>query len=213
MVLDRKRDSIDPILYFFSKPLSRFHPDVFTWIALVFALLSGLCFYLSSPVYEKTSWFLLLGSLLIFLNGLFDAIDGKIAKLTKTSSKHGDFLDHALDRYADIFIVGGIALSMWCDLRIGFFALVGMFLTSYMGTQAQAVGYKRVYGGILGRADRLVLLIFIPIIQYMLIQIDMSFIYGFSLIEWAMIYLSIMGNITAIQRFVSTLRYFKKEKK
>lgn len=213
MVLDKKRDSIDPIIRFFAKPLVRFHPDVFTWVALIFAIISGVCFYLSIPDIEETRFFLLLASLCIFFNGLFDAIDGKIAKLTKKSSKHGDFLDHALDRYADIFIVGGIALSSWCDIRIGFFALIGMFLTSYMGTQAQAVGYKRVYGGILGRADRLVLLIFVPIIQYILSQMNILLIYGLSLIEWAMIYLAIMGNITALQRFVSTLQHFKKEKK
>ena len=213
MVLDKKRDYIDPILTFFAKRLSRFHPDIFTWISLVFAIISGVFFFLSTPKNEETYVNILPASLFIFLNGLFDAIDGKIAKLTKKTSKHGDFLDHALDRYADIFIVGGIALSSWCDLRIGLFALIGMFLTSYMGTQAQAVGYKRVYGGILGRADRLALLIFIPIIQYILIGWNIVMIYGFTLIEWSMIYLAVMGNITAIQRFVLTLHYFKKEKK
>lgn len=213
MVLDKKRGHIDPILSFFAKPLRRFNPDVFTWIALLFSMIAGVFFYLSTPKNEETFFFLLLASLFIFLNGLFDAIDGKIAKITKKTSKHGDFLDHALDRYADIFIVGGIAFSTWCDIRIGLFALIGMLLTSYMGTQAQAVGYKRVYGGILGRADRLALLIFIPIIQYILIKWEIIMIYDFTLIEWSMVYLAIMGNITALQRFVLTLRFFKKEKK
>jgi archaetidylinositol phosphate synthase len=212
MVLDRKRTAIDPILVFFAKRLRRFHPDVFTWFALLFALISGIFFALSTPQNETSYIYLIVASFFVFLNGLFDAIDGKIAKLTKKSSKRGDFLDHALDRYADIFIVGGIALSPWCDMKFGLLALIGIFLTSYLGTQAQAVGFKRVYAGLLGRADRLIILIFIPIIQFILIQNDIINILNFSLIEWAMIYIAVMGNITALQRFYATLQFFKEKK-
>ena len=38
--------------------------------------------------------------------------------------------------------------------QIGVFALTGVLMSSYLGTQAQAVGVGRYYGGILGRADR-----------------------------------------------------------
>ena len=41
-------------------------------------------------------------------------------------------------------------------------------MLSYMGTQAQAIGAGRDYAGLLGRADRLVVLIMVPIIQYYL---------------------------------------------
>ena len=124
MVLDKKRDSIDPILNFFAKNLTRFNPDIFTWIALLFSMLAGFFFYISTPSNELISYYLFFASIFVFLNGLFDAIDGKIAKLTKKTSLRGDFLDHALDRYADVCIVGGIALSQWCDMRIGIVALV-----------------------------------------------------------------------------------------
>ncbi|RLF39518.1 MAG: CDP-alcohol phosphatidyltransferase family protein, partial [Thermoplasmata archaeon] len=162
MVLDRFRGEIDPILSKLARYVIKINPDVFTWLSLLFATLAGLTFYLSS--YEN-SLYLPIASLFIFINGLLDAIDGKVAKINKKNSPRGDFLDHVIDRYADIFIVGGLSLSLWCDLRIGFFAIIGMFLTSYMGTQAQAVGYKRVYSGLLGRADRLTLLMIIPVLQ------------------------------------------------
>ena len=97
---------------------------------------------------------------------MFDAIDGKVAKLTNRATARGDFLDHALDRYADVFMVGALALSSWCRPGIGLLAIVGVFLTSYMGTQAQAIGHKRDYSGFLGRADRLALLIVFPVIQH-----------------------------------------------
>src|SRR2546430_15123943 len=72
-----------------------------------------------------------------------------------TASARGDFLDRVLDRYADVFMLGGVAFNaMYCHLEVGMFALLGVLLTSYMGTQAQAVGQGRAYGGVLGRPDR-----------------------------------------------------------
>lgn len=206
MVLDTQRENIDPLLSKIARCFTWVHPDVFTWVALGFALLAGLFFYLSSPDEELMNYYLFIASLFVFLNGLFDAIDGKIAKITDQSSNRGDFLDHALDRYADVFIVGGLALSAWCDLRIGFFAVIGMLLTSYMGTQAQAVGYKRVYAGMLGRADRLVLLMITPLVQHILLRYHLDVLWGFTLLEWVLIYLAVMGNITAVQRFYQTLK-------
>jgi len=210
MVLDNQRDNIDPLLSRFAKIFININPNVLTWISLVFALLAGVFFYFSSPVNEPFNFYLIFASLFIFLNGFFDAIDGKVAKLTKKTSLKGDFLDHALDRYADVLIVGGLALSSWCRYpSIGLLAIVGMLLTSYMGTQAQAIGYKRNYSGLLGRADRLVLLIFIPIIQHILLIYEYNTIFTLYLIEWVLIYFAVVGNITSIQRFIFTLKWFK----
>jgi len=213
MVLESQRKNIDPVLSGISKHFSKVNPDVFTWISVIFAFIAGLFFYFSSPETELFNFYLYFAALFVFLNGLFDAMDGKIAKLANKVSKRGDFLDHALDRYADVFMVGGLALSAWCDLRIGFLAIVGMLLTSYMGTQSQAVGHKRDYSGLLGRADRVVLLMVTPLIQHILLIYDYQYIFGFSLLEWVLIWFAVVGNITAIQRFVSTLNWFKNKKK
>ena len=111
-------------------------------------------------------------------------------------------MDHVLDRYSDIFIVGGIVLSGWCDTRIGLVALVGVLLTSYLGTRAQAVGLKRKYEGFLTRADRLTFLIIAPLLQFVLLSLGMSHPLNHSFLEWVMIYFAIMGNATALQRFI-----------
>jgi archaetidylinositol phosphate synthase len=209
MVLENQRGNIDPILSSIAKRFSKINPNALTWISLIFAFIAGLFFYFSSSKLELTNYYLLGAASFVFLNGLFDAIDGKVAKLANKASKRGDFLDHAIDRYADVFMVGGLALSSWCDVRIGLLAIVGMLLTSYMGTQAQAIGHKRDYSGLLGRADRLVLLMITPIIQHLLIHYNFQAPWGFSLLEWVLIYFAVMGNITAIQRFHSTLKWFK----
>ena len=211
MVLESQRETIDPVLSGIAKHFSKVNPDVFTWISVVFAFIAGLFFFFSSPGTELFNFYLYFAALFVFLNGLFDAMDGKIAKLANKVSLRGDFLDHALDRYADVFMIGGLALSVWCQRPyIGLLAIVGVLLTSYMGTQSQAVGHKRDYSGLLGRADRIVLLIFAPLIQHILLIYDYQYIFGFSLLEWVLIWFAVVGNITAIQRFISTLNWFKK---
>jgi len=211
MVLDRKRDSVDPLLSIVAKRFSKINPNILTWTALVFAFFSGLFFYFSSPEFELLNYYLFFAVFFVFLNGLFDAIDGKVAKLTNKASLRGDFLDHALDRYADVFMVGGLALSSWCSRpSIGLLAIIGMLLTSYMGTQSQAVGYKREYSGLLGRADRLVLLIIFPIVQHIGLRFSVQLPWETTVLDWVLIYFAVVGNITAIQRFYSTLNWFRK---
>lgn len=211
MVLDSQRENVEPVLLVIAKRFSRVDPNVLTWMSVVFAFIAGLFFYFSSPDFELLNYFLFAAALFVFLNGFFDAIDGKVAKLTNKVSKRGDFLDHALDRYADVFMVGGLALGPWCRWpSVGLLAMVGVLLTSYMGTQAQAIGYKREYSGLLGRADRLVMLMIVPLIQHILLHYDLQMIWGFYLLEWVLIYFAVVGNLTAVQRFYSTLKWFRR---
>ncbi len=134
-------------------------------LSLITALTAGYSFYVGDLDSNKS--YLLLGSLMVFLTAVFDALDGIVARERNLSSKRGDLVDHTLDRVADIIIVGGIALGPLVDITIGFGAIIGILMLSYMGTQAQAVGAGREYAGLLGRADRLVVLAIIPVVQYL----------------------------------------------
>ncbi len=188
MVLNNYRARVDGILTSLSRPFMRLHPNTITLISLVIAFFASLSYYLS--------W-LFLSFIFIFISALLDAIDGKVARMRNLASKKGDFLDHAIDRYADTIILLGIIFSPYATMWIGIFALVGVYMTSYMGTQAQALGLGRIYGGILGRADRLVILMLLPILQF--------FWWGYylSVTDWVLLIFAILGNITALQRFYS----------
>ncbi len=180
-------------------------PDALSWTALVFAAAAGIAFYRGGET------LVLLGALFVFLNATFDALDGKVAKLSGRASVRGDFLDHVLDRYADVFILGGIALSPYCPLWLGLLALLGVLLTSYMGTQAQAVGMGRQYGGALGRADRLVIVVVVAVLQATLDPTGRNLLLGidpirFTFLGWGMVLFAILGHVTAIQRGVATWR-------
>src|SRR5207302_10179423 len=153
VVLDRYRKAADWFLVPVASRLLHVNPSLVLWGALFAAAGAGVAFFLGG------GGFLGLALLLILVNSYLDALDGKIAKMAGKASARGDFLDHVLDRYADVFLLGGVAFnSMYCHLGVGTLALLEILLTSYMGTQAQAVGQGRVYRALLRRAGRLVLL-------------------------------------------------------
>src|SRR5208283_4565465 len=157
-----------------------------------------------------------------FLSGLFDVLDGEVARATGRASVRGDFLDHVLDRYADLVLVVGIAVSGYVDPLLALFALVSLLLTSYMGTQAQAVGQGRLYGGLLSRADRLVVLMVVTFLEF-----DWSLPWpwapsapwtrfhvgglAFTVIDVAFVYFVIAGQWTAYARARRVYRALPKE--
>jgi|TARA_B110000263_G_scaffold203579_1_gene183616 phosphatidylglycerophosphate synthase len=162
MVADDYRELGTKIL----TPIAKYfplNPMGISLLSLVTALVAGYSFYIAD--YTNKDW-LLLGSLMVFLTAVLDALDGIVARMRNLSSRRGDLLDHTLDRVADIIILGGIALGPLVDTTVGFAAIIGVLMLSYMGTQAQAVGAGRDYAGLLGRADRLVVLVMVPLIQY-----------------------------------------------
>ena len=132
-------------------------------VSFITAIVAGYSFYMADL--DEKQW-LLIGALMVFLTAVFDALDGIVARMRGIASRRGDLVDHTLDRVSDIIIVGGIALGPLVDITLGFAAIIGILMLSYMGTQAQAVGAGREYAGLLGRADRLVVLVLVPIIQY-----------------------------------------------
>lgn len=168
-------------------------PNTLTTISLVLAAVSGVSFYLSQ---NNIDWLLLAGSM-VLISGFLDAIDGALARYTGKAGPKGDFLDHVIDRYADTFLICGIFFGGYVRWEIGVVAITGVLLCSYLGTQAQAVQIGRYYGGILGRADRLVLLIIFTFLNY----VAPGEIYGLQLLGWLLIIFAVTSHISAIQRF------------
>ena len=166
----------------------RLTPNFFTLAAFIASGAAGILFF-----FRMELW----GIVAVALNAFCDAMDGAVAREMKTQSIRGDFLDHAVDRYADIFIICGIFAGGLVPWQIGVFALTGVLMASYLGTQAQAVGVGRYYGGILGRADRLVLIMVVGTIDLI---IPLSF-YGLGWLGWLLVLFGIFGHITAFQRF------------
>nr|WP_320161798.1 CDP-alcohol phosphatidyltransferase family protein [uncultured Methanoregula sp.] len=195
MTLDQYRSHVkvyfDPLVSIAIR--CRLTPNFFTLAALAASAVAGILFYLRMEMW---------GVLAVAVNAFCDAMDGAVAREMKCQSKRGDFLDHAVDRYADIFIITGIFAGGLVPWQIGVFALTGVLMASYLGTQAQAVGVGRYYGGLLGRADRLVMIMVVGFIDFLM---PLSF-YSLSLLGWMLVLFGFFGHITAFQRFAYVWR-------
>jgi archaetidylinositol phosphate synthase len=223
MVLEKYRKKLDLFFDPLTKVLSPIHPDVFSTFSFIFAVIAGLLYALSDlwitgGPYGRYPWLILLAWIFIGFNSLADTLDGRIARYTGKESKVGDFLDHTFDRFSDIAILIGIAFSTYCNTNFGLVAVVLVLMSSYMGTQAQALGCGRNYRGIMGRADRMVLLLFITIFQFLLvagwnadgIKVEQLGIIIIPL-EVAMIIMFLGGVLTTITRAVDTYRSLKEQ--
>ena len=185
-------------------------PNLLSVASLVFAVLAGLFFFFAGNApYLPFNPILLLAGVFVCLSAFLDGIDGVLAREIGNANKKGDFLDHVLDRYSDVFIIGGVVLGGYVHPRweIGVIAIIGVLLSSYMGTQAQAVGLSRVYGGLIGRVDRLLIIIVATLLNliypYPIPASELLSVLSFSFpfLGWAIVIFAVLCNVTALQRF------------
>ena len=201
MTLDRLRPLAEQVMEPFVTAADRvgLTPDGISVLAFGFAVGAGAVYMLAGQSVggvEADPRLYLLGAVFVFLNGWMDLMDGALARRQGTDSEAGDLLDHVLDRYADIVIVAGLAGGTGQYL-LGLLAVTGVLMTSYLGTQAQAVGLERVYGGVVGRADRLAIIGATTAVAAVL----PAPLYGLTAVGWLLVFLAVVGHLTALQRF------------
>ncbi len=167
-------------------------PDQVSVIAFGIAIAAGVAFAVGEPLFYA------LGAVLVLLNGWFDLVDGALARHLGVSSDGGDLLDHVLDRYADIAILAGFTAGIDA-YALGFAAVTGVLMTSYLGTQIQAVGIGREYGGLLGRADRLALM---GIVGLVAAVYSAPLVVGLNVVGLLLVLFAVVGHLTALQRFL-----------
>jgi CDP-diacylglycerol--glycerol-3-phosphate 3-phosphatidyltransferase len=103
------------------------------------------------------------GALIVLLGGVFDLVDGVVARRQGRVTTFGGFLDSSLDRVVDMALLlglmmhyarGGEAALAW----LAALALVATVLVSYTKARAESV-LPSFEGGILERAERIVILV------------------------------------------------------
>jgi CDP-diacylglycerol--glycerol-3-phosphate 3-phosphatidyltransferase len=133
------------------------HPNLLTTIGFLVTMSSAFFFH---QHHVRSAGFLIL------LGGLFDIIDGRVARLSGMGSKFGAFYDSTLDRISEIAVFLGI-LSLYNDYRLQLgdvgmiylimLAMAGSLMVSYTRGRAEALGLDcRV--GLMPRAERVVLI-------------------------------------------------------
>lgn len=99
------------------------------------------------------------GGLLILAGGVFDLVDGVVARHRGISTRFGAFLDSTLDRWVDMVLLVGISVHFARAGDPGHVALAGVALaTTVMVSYAKAraeLEVERVDVGLLERGERI----------------------------------------------------------
>ena len=174
-------------------------PNMITGVGIILAFLSALTY----AEWQNNTLYLLLAAFLLLLSGFCDALDGIIARLYQQTTAFGGFLDSLLDRYADATVYAGIIIGGLCDVLWGLIALAGSLLVSYSRARAEAAGVKMESIGLAERAERMIILA--------IASIAALFWPSFTVMNWAVILLAVLSNLTVVQRSVHAYGKLKKK--
>jgi CDP-diacylglycerol---glycerol-3-phosphate 3-phosphatidyltransferase len=140
-----------------------------------------------------------LGGLMLLFAGLFDMVDGALARVRNQKTTFGAFLDSTLDRYSEGVVLLGViifALSIhtstlrtWIVI-LAYIAALSSLMVSYARARAEGLGMT-LKSGLMARPERLLLLAAGLIIG------------GASWLLWTLAFLAVTSTFTAIQRIVT----------
>jgi len=170
--------------------LSKIHPNVLTFIGLLINI--GAAALLAAGQFR---W----AGVVIIGAGLFDMVDGRVARETNRVTRFGGFFDSVLDRYSDLCLLMGL-LVWYGSLNVPFYVV----LTAVVMTGSVMVSYTRARAensiptckvGFMERPERVVLLIIGALFD------------RFPEVLWV---IAVLANLTVVQRMVFTWQEAKR---
>jgi CDP-diacylglycerol--glycerol-3-phosphate 3-phosphatidyltransferase len=173
------------------------HPNVITTAGFFVTTSAGLAFFLGH---------VRIGGFLILLGGLFDILDGQVARAANQVSIFGTFYDSTLDRMSEIVVFLGIFSLYggghpdfpypWMVYTVAL-AMAGSLMISYTRARAEALGLDCKVG-LMQRPERVVL------------TGASALLFGGSwdglVLTWVLLLMAALTNFTAIQRIVWVYR-------
>src|SRR6202030_102718 len=113
--------------------LSKIHPNVLTFLGLLINIAAAVLF---AGGRFRAAGFVVIGA------GLFDMVDGRVARETNRVTKFGGFFDSVLDRYSDLALLVGLLVWYGSISRGGYvvltaIAMMGTVMVSYARARAE----------------------------------------------------------------------------
>jgi CDP-diacylglycerol--glycerol-3-phosphate 3-phosphatidyltransferase len=164
--------------------LSRIHPNVLTFLGLV---INAWAAFLFAGGRFRAAAAVVIGA------GLFDMVDGRVARATDRVTKFGGFFDSVLDRYSDLALLVGLlvyyaSINRFFYIVLTAIVMAGSVMVSY--TRASAQNYiPRCKVGFLERPERVVLIIIGALFGRM------------AQVLWV---IAVLANLTVIHRMIYT---------
>ncbi|MBZ2184811.1 MAG: CDP-alcohol phosphatidyltransferase family protein [Bryobacter sp.] len=170
--------------------LSRIHPNVLTFIGLVINI--GAAWLLARGAFIQAGW-VIIGA------GLFDMVDGRVARQTGQVTRFGGFFDSVIDRYSDLALLIGLLVyygNINRPLYVVLTAIVMMASVMISYTRARAENtIPQCKVGFLERPERVVLLIIGALFDRM------------APVLWI---IAVIGNLTVVHRMIFTFQEAKR---
>lgn len=207
------RDYLQKLIYTLINPIIKgmikmgITPNMVTTIGFVGNVIAAFLFIHASqltPISMGFSWIGWGGAILLF-SGLFDMMDGRLARLGNMSTTFGAFWDSTLDRYSELFSLFGITLylmtasGIWAGV-ITFLALVGSIMVSYVRARAEGLGIECKVG-LMQRPERVVVTAFAAIITGL--TSNLWWLIG------GMTLIAVLANVTAFWRVAHCYKQLK----
>ena len=159
----------------------RVSPNSLTVLGLVPAVAAGVVF---------AEGMVRLGGVLVGISGLFDMLDGLVARVGNKQTDFGALLDSTLDRFAEIAIFIGLAVCFQGSATLygAVLALTGSLMVSYVRARAEGLG-AACQGGLLQRPERFIILL-------------LGALLGIGFLKWAIWLIAVLAYLTAIERLL-----------
>jgi CDP-diacylglycerol---glycerol-3-phosphate 3-phosphatidyltransferase len=164
---DNLRTRLQKLIYKIIDPFVRFlirlgiTPNAVTAIGLLLNMGVAIIFIRGAELSNRgelgyVGW---AGALVLFA-GLFDMLDGQVARLGKMSSTYGALFDSVLDRYSELILFLGICYYLishdyFFSSLFAFIAMIGSIMVSYVRARAEGLGVE-CKGGLMQRPERVV---------------------------------------------------------
>jgi CDP-diacylglycerol---glycerol-3-phosphate 3-phosphatidyltransferase len=167
-------------------------PDALTVAGLAVAAVSGVLAAQGELVWAGVA---------LIIGAPFDAIDGAVARVSGRASRFGALLDSTLDRYAEAFVLAGLAYHLGergelVGVVLAFAALFGSVMVSYVRARSEGLGIDNKVG-LFTRVERLVLIILMLLTGRVLI---------------GLVLLAAVTHLTVIQRMAHAFRTLRDER-
>jgi CDP-diacylglycerol---glycerol-3-phosphate 3-phosphatidyltransferase len=170
--------------------LSKIHPNVLTFLGLVINM--------AAAALLAVGRFRLAGAVIIGA-GLFDMVDGRVARETNRVTRFGGFFDSVLDRYSDLALLVGL-LVWYGSINRPFYvvltaiAMTGSVMVSYTRARAEnTIPTCKV--GFMERPERVVLVIIGALFLHM------------AQVLWV---IAVLSNLTVVHRMIFTWQETKR---
>lgn len=217
----KMRDALQQGIYAVINPLVRLMiaigmtPNMVTTIGLLGNIAGAAVMVYAGYVTQHTGmipWHLVTwsGGLIIGFS-LFDMLDGQVARSGGMASTFGAMYDSVLDRYCELFTLGGIAYyfmmagTLWQAL-VTYLAIIGSIMVSYVRARAEGLGLECKIG-FMQRPERVV----VTALGLLLTGIlgDCGVTWANEVLFWAMIIIALFANLTAFARIAHSKSQLK----